>query len=406
MIKAKKGEIEQTIYFVIFEIILIAITALALFSYVNNLAKSTGFEKQILARDFALILDAVYAAPGNLEYAYQNNFSNFNFNMIFGDSLVQISEKDNTYMPAFPYASSFNIYMPAYEANTKEKIVLFKSDNKIEINSEFNSDLFLCPYVNTTKNDWKILLDTNFNYNLINSEKLTGTPKDKREKITLTYSPDIQIINGIPIIPENYQIAKEKTQEVVSFYMGKTDANENPLKIYIVVDSVAIAESRKLACIIINQFMQEAKTKFTSAEIIPVYETSDETDLKYILTKNRVQVFIEAGNTNYKYENIEQEKTNYFILLERVLKDYFGEKEPGQLCNLNHCKPKGIDVCLAYGGLAPYTGCPEGNLCCNNIENECELNKGECVDLIKETCSEENLIDKKCPYSLKCCVKT
>jgi len=377
MIKGKKGDMEQTIYFVIFEIILVAITAIALFNYTNNLAKSTSFEREAMSRDLALLIDTIYMAPGNLHYTYDNNYTTFDFRVIFGNSIVEVSEEGKPITPFFYYGANPNIKMDAYQQTSKDVFSFSKSDNEIKLNSEFNKDLFYCPYVNTTKKDWSIVLDTDFSYGIQRAQKITGTPNQKKETI------------------------KDKQNEIISFYMGDEESTQNPLKIYILSDSNQIAKSRKLACKIANWLMQGAKTKFTSTEIIPTYESKDESDQKYILTKDKAQVFVEAGNINFPYEDLDAEKSRYFLILNNALRDYFGETEPGELCSADHCFKITWGVCSVYGGEANYK-CPQGYKCCKNTKNDCELLGGRCIDNTKEECKGET-IPNKCPSNLKCC---
>ncbi len=69
MFKEKRGAFDIQ-YTVIAEIILATIIFIALLSYVQGVASDSLFEQNFLARDVGLLIDSVYAAPGDLSKTY------------------------------------------------------------------------------------------------------------------------------------------------------------------------------------------------------------------------------------------------------------------------------------------------------------------------------------------------
>lgn len=69
--------IVHEVLYLIFEIIVVIIVFLLTFSYVSDIVNNDFLEKNTLTRDSALIMDAVYAAPGDIVYCYDANFTDF-----------------------------------------------------------------------------------------------------------------------------------------------------------------------------------------------------------------------------------------------------------------------------------------------------------------------------------------
>jgi hypothetical protein len=69
----KKGEMED-LWFVVMEAVILGLTAFALFAYARNVADSTLYWKNFYARDVALVVDTMHAAPGevNMNYDFLN----------------------------------------------------------------------------------------------------------------------------------------------------------------------------------------------------------------------------------------------------------------------------------------------------------------------------------------------
>ena len=74
-----KSGISHDLFFNVFELILAAIVIIALFKFVNDVAEQTIFAKNYFARDMALLVNALYAAPGEVSYIYNEDTSKFRF---------------------------------------------------------------------------------------------------------------------------------------------------------------------------------------------------------------------------------------------------------------------------------------------------------------------------------------
>ncbi len=70
------------------DLILLVLIAVGFLAFVAQVASSTLFEKNYLARDLALLVDTAYAAPGSVNYLYGGNASRFV--LVFEDNRVGV----------------------------------------------------------------------------------------------------------------------------------------------------------------------------------------------------------------------------------------------------------------------------------------------------------------------------
>ena len=74
-----KSGFSHDLFFNVFELILAAIVIIALFKFVHDVAEQTIFAKNYFARDMSLLVNALYAAPGEVSYIYDEDTSKFIF---------------------------------------------------------------------------------------------------------------------------------------------------------------------------------------------------------------------------------------------------------------------------------------------------------------------------------------
>ena len=93
--ESKRG-MSHDIFFNVFELIVALIVAVALLSFVTDVAEGTIFEKNYIARDLSLLVDTIYTAPGDVEYTYVENTNRFIVD--FSESKIKVlnNEKENT----------------------------------------------------------------------------------------------------------------------------------------------------------------------------------------------------------------------------------------------------------------------------------------------------------------------
>ena len=131
----KKG-MEERLYFWIFYFVVLIIILLGLFTYVNNLAGKITFDQDYLARDLALVLNTVYASPGNIEVSYSIPKKN-DFLFIIEDGLV-IVRQGNDVLNERSYPFQEDTYVESnlgdgLKLNDPAVILFSKKDNVLEI---------------------------------------------------------------------------------------------------------------------------------------------------------------------------------------------------------------------------------------------------------------------------------
>ena len=89
-----KHGISHDLFFNVFELILAAIVIIALFKFVNDVAEQTIFAKNYFARDMSLLVNALYAAPGDVDYIYNESTSKFIFD--FNSNRVTVYEEGDS----------------------------------------------------------------------------------------------------------------------------------------------------------------------------------------------------------------------------------------------------------------------------------------------------------------------
>ncbi len=124
MIKNKSGFTHE-LFFNVFELVLALVVALALFQFINNVVKSTEFEKNYLARDLSLMVNTVYSSPGDVSYTYGENLGGNSFSIKLEPNSVIVREKDSEVPIFYNFAENNNILFSYNGFQTdKDKISL------------------------------------------------------------------------------------------------------------------------------------------------------------------------------------------------------------------------------------------------------------------------------------------
>ena len=79
LISRKGMDIE--LWFNLFELVVVALVGVILVDMVNEEVKDTGFQKNYLSRDNALLLNTIYSSPGDIQYTYQEKTGKFIFDL-------------------------------------------------------------------------------------------------------------------------------------------------------------------------------------------------------------------------------------------------------------------------------------------------------------------------------------
>jgi hypothetical protein len=110
--KNKRG-LEHETFFTMFDIILAVVVFIALLNYVVDVQKKTIFERNYLARDMALLINAVSAASGDLTYTYLESLSSsvekHPYIFDFSGNKVGIKNLEEGNVMQYPFAENTNM---------------------------------------------------------------------------------------------------------------------------------------------------------------------------------------------------------------------------------------------------------------------------------------------------------
>ena len=146
----KKGLVEQIQLETIMELFLAAIVGIALFIYVSNVSSNSLFEQNFMARDLGLLVDTIYASPGNISYIYDTTiaenkipgqeytplkyFRETKFSFLFKDSVVNVfTAESGLETPAEYYFGTDSKVKSDSTDRLKYNLVFDKSEDELKI---------------------------------------------------------------------------------------------------------------------------------------------------------------------------------------------------------------------------------------------------------------------------------
>lgn len=289
--KAQAQSTEEIMTLIIAMVIAVVVIMLELLYMIGGLKDNTFFEKSFLERDLANTIDSLYISPGNIVVDYDKDTKLFSFK--FDKNSVNVYEKldilhpDNIVYYFTPDKKTIHSTMelkPVFrddkisEENLIEKVNLrfAKTDKRLQINKKES----LMPNMN----------------------ELECNEVENAQKFFVSYSKGFNDIKDIDDVKErnhaiNYDV-------FVWYYSGSyDDLTKNTVKAFISSD-VNIAENKRLACLILNQFLSKFKTiadennlqDVTGVAIIPI------DSWQMISQENYLAVLLEIGNKNIPEE--------------------------------------------------------------------------------------------------------
>lgn len=275
---------QNEIMFIIFQLMMITAIFASLMFYVGSLKNQTLFKKLALSRDLALTVNALYAAPGNIEYTYYStnlNISEFDYG--FSNQMVNVFEDERP--TSYPYGE--DVFFDSRLTKTKDQETIqfqnigydFLERKEIEI----KPNLFKYPYVNINEIRGKVVVGFYGDENPLASQIAAELSANKEGAGRISQA-DTLIIAEID--------------------------NKNPktLRIEVPANPDTIKQNRKLASIITNNALGRGNIDF--AYIIPTIRPE--------LNKAKTAVYISLGN-EIPIIDISQ-------LISKSLDEHFGEK--------------------------------------------------------------------------------
>lgn len=134
---SKKG-LDIDLWFNVFELVIVVLVGYVLFDLVNSESNNTKFEKNYLARDNALLLNMIYASPGDITYNYPYSYSERSNKFVFNfkQNKIEVYEPDELIeggVVSYPFAEDKNynlVYTTLYPKNIKENKITYSKDKK------------------------------------------------------------------------------------------------------------------------------------------------------------------------------------------------------------------------------------------------------------------------------------
>jgi len=267
---------QHELWFIIFQMVLISMIFVVLMSYVNNLSKSTFYEKDFLSKDLALVTDTLFLVPGNIEYRYALDWVTPNFEYRIHNSRVVVVEEidDKITTTSFSYGedqffkilssdlkvdSQGPLYISFENSNYQFWIGKEKTDMKrikypfVKTKAELSSKKihFASGIVNDPRTGKLFIEGGSFSDEIILSLGMSST------KSVIQVSAAKKVFD---------RVARQDADLIVIFNSNKEDPKS--LRIYIPTNPDSIKQSRKLASLLMNSFL--SNEKFTDLVIIPV----------------------------------------------------------------------------------------------------------------------------------------
>ena len=136
LLKDKRGAEEDTLSWII-ELGLIALLFTTMLMLVHEVRTSTILEKNYLAREFALLLDTVYASPDSVKYVYDGDASDFI--VLFEENRVKVREERDTLSKEYWFADAGE--GPAEEELTHpDDVVFIERARKVIVTDDPNAN--------------------------------------------------------------------------------------------------------------------------------------------------------------------------------------------------------------------------------------------------------------------------
>lgn len=129
MIKQKRGEAVLTLFRAA-ELILFAIAILCLVVIISKIDEKT-YEMNFIARDMALLIDTIYASPGDLEYIY--DMKGYGFGLEISDGYVTVYRPDYKASQSYRFAEKKDVEIEDFRAEGPSSVKFVKKGNMIEI---------------------------------------------------------------------------------------------------------------------------------------------------------------------------------------------------------------------------------------------------------------------------------
>ena len=118
------------VYHVLIQVAIALAVYLTMQAYIDSVSKDTLFEKVYLSKDSGLLMDTVYASPGELNYEYKNDLVGLNrFKFSFKGQKASVNEAEgkSKLTAGQPYGEDTNAPYSGNDISSSDNIVFSKT---------------------------------------------------------------------------------------------------------------------------------------------------------------------------------------------------------------------------------------------------------------------------------------
>ena len=326
----KKGLLEITVTPAFITLLVLGFILISMLTKISLIGSDVSFEKEFLATDMGISIDALHSIQGNAQFVY-TGLSRFNFSYSARPEVLSVFEgkdisKDSSagifyFTEDGPGGIVFHHKTLIPEDKAISSVFIVKQGDEIffdspQLNKQFNTNLNLlsCPNerIKLTKQD-TIFIDPGHgwdNNKSLGNKGFIGLDNQYESKIvlelakvlrgTLSRVSNVESTRGFTEdtnMPMDKKIQNAQTADaIISLHAGSKD---NTALAYFNVNSNKKKESIRLGCKILNE-LSESFPEIKNIAFVPVnvnnLEKFDSESPFKILSADKVAVLLEVGN--------------------------------------------------------------------------------------------------------------
>jgi len=311
----KRGGIIDSIYFVIFETLLVVAIGIFMMIYVIATADNTLFEKQVISRDLALLTNVIEASPGNIVYTYTQLPEEFSAQFIQAGVIIRdLGEEEDPIPIGYAYILDTNHKLIGINRTFANEAIILQKQENLEIGTD-NIAQIKCPTIDKIETQKLKEISIVPKYH----QEYDFETQQKEKAITQSIADTFKNIDGYVVTKiedtENQIISKARKdisiQIVLNNDKGKEEAPDNVFNINYQFDKDNLTST--LSCLIMKEISKKQDI------VIGQINKIEDANFNY----GFVAIEIEAGNLESDY-NFESGYLDISNAITKALKQYNG----------------------------------------------------------------------------------
>ncbi len=337
----KKATIFEKPIWLLMDLLVAILVFFLLMYYVNNVGESLTFEREFLSKDIALLIESLYASPGDVSLKYPQN--TFWFSYKFEDNAVSVVERgllekkaiewfisdknlgfeEKTISPEkkfedkksflekhFSPVSWFSVSRPELPEGTSVSLYFLKDRRRLDISDEellLRPNKLACSGVETQEDsEEKTLLIDQGDWDKDDRRKditaaiaysLYNKVENEFKAIEHTRIGDIWDLADKRIAQTTIKQRADNSDIIIGLYISDYKDERNVIKAYYSSksDEEVKEKSRKLACLVLNRIL--SNDNLGDIDGVSIIESDNS-----LIEKDKIAVLFEIGNINIDEE--------------------------------------------------------------------------------------------------------